>query len=227
MDLDALARDVSDRFLRGDVTSPPFPPYFAHWAARERAEAERAFAKDGGAPEPAANDWPPLESFERVSSWRLGDLDVYLYRIEPTASALLLALRGDELAYAAFAGCRFMGPMIGSETRPPYDLAAMATRTRASGELDLTLSGMHVQGDGPVGVTFEIEAERYTALDDTARTALHAACTPVARDAALLFCGRAGPLVVMFKAPDPPQEGGTRVHYVGLPREALGQFEVP
>ena len=229
LDLDALARDVVDRFMRGDLSGPPLPPYMARWAEHERAESARMQAEYGAetAPDPEAFAWPPFESVGRVAEWHLGDLDVYLYRVEPTASALLLVLRGDALAYTSFAGYRFMGPLHDSETVPPYDLAAMATRARAQAELDFSIVGAHVQRDGPVGIAFEIEPERYTPLNDTERAALHAACVPVASDAALLFCGRSSPLVVVFKAPDPPQTGDVHVDQVGLPREALGQFEAP
>ncbi|HEY0383485.1 MAG TPA: hypothetical protein VGC72_14945, partial [Candidatus Elarobacter sp.] len=118
-----------------------------------------------------------------------------------------------------------MAPAHDSDRFPPYDLAMMATLARAEGELDLPITGMSTAGDEAVHVTFEIDANRYAALDDAARQALHDACTPIARDTALLFCGRRGPLVVAFHAPNPPTVGN--VTHIGTQREAIAQFDVP
>jgi hypothetical protein len=224
MDIDALARDVVDGFARNDFAGPPFPPYFVQRAERVRAQAEDANAQSEAleAPEDA---WPAFESFDQVEHLLIGDLDVYLYRMEPTASALLLVLRGDSLAYTSFAGGRFMMPPRENERFPPFDLAMMATVARAEGELGLPISSMSSGGDEPVQVVFEIEPDRYAALDDGARRALHDACTPIARDTALLFCGRSGPLTIAFHAPDPPAVGN--VQHIGTQREAIAQFDVP
>lgn len=225
MDIDALAREVTDRFMRADLAGPPFPPYFAHYMEHMRAEAERMQAEYPSAEDAQQPDWPPFESFEQDGYERIGDLDVYVYRIEPSASALLLALRGDALAYAAFAGMRFMGPADPNGRFPLYDLAMMATDARARGELDLTLGSLWTQLEGPIQVAFEIEPERYAGLDDDAREALHRACAPVARDAALLFCGRPGPLNVGFVAPEQSQAGG--IHHAGGQRVLIAEFDVP
>jgi hypothetical protein len=225
MDIDALAREVADRFMRGDLAGPPFPPYFAHWMEHARAEAERIHAEYPSADDPPQLDWPPFESFEQDGYERIGDLDVYVYRIDPSASALLLALRGDALAYAAFAGMRFMGPVDPNGRFPLYDLAMMATRARAQGELDVQLSSMSTQHEGPIHVAFEIEPARYAALDDAARETLHRACASIAGDAALLFCGRPGPLRIVFVAPpDPPVDN---VYNIGETGEPIAQFDVP
>ncbi|HEY0380799.1 MAG TPA: hypothetical protein VGC72_01130, partial [Candidatus Elarobacter sp.] len=103
MDIDAVARAVVDGYVRNDFAGPPFPPYFAHWADRTRAQGARD-AADLPESNPAEDAWPAFESFAQVERRPIGDLDVYLYRIEPTASALLLVLRGDSLAYTSFAG---------------------------------------------------------------------------------------------------------------------------
>jgi hypothetical protein len=222
MDVDALAREVADRFMRWDLAGPPFPPYLAHWGERMRAQAERA---TGGVPDDPSEGWPKFESFEQVGYERVGDeLDVYLYRIEPTATALLLVMRGDSLAYTALAGSRFMMPENEHDRFPPFDLSFMAMNARAEGELDVPMAGWSTQNDAPVYITFEIEPERYAELDDAARDALHHACARIARDAALLFCGRPGALVVGFYAPEPPQTGG--VYHVGRQREAIATFDV-
>ena len=186
-----------------------------------RAEAERANAADA-----PAEEWPPIESFERVRYERVGDLDVYLYRIEPTASALLLVLRGDTIAYTSLAGCHFMIPVNQHDVFPPFALGMMATNARAQGELDLPISGMTRQADAPAYVAFEIEPERYAALDGAARNALHRACAPIAADAALLFFGAPGPLVIGFYAPEPPPSDN--VYHVGTPQcDPIATFEVP
>jgi hypothetical protein len=224
MHVDALAREVAGRFMRGDVTGPPFPPYFARWAERMRAHAERALGEYGESESPEL-EWPPFESFERVGERRIGDLDVYVYRIEPTASALLLALRGDALAYTSFAGGRFMGPEFDSDRFPPYDLALMATHARGEGELDLSIASMSTQGEGPVQVAFAIEPERFAALDGAALAALVEKCTPIARDVALLFCGRPGPLTIVYIEPDPPATDNVR--HLGVQRTPLATFEIP
>ena len=184
MDLDALARDLVDHYVRADFASPPFPPYVAHWAEREQARAVAAYGADAGEPDPHV---PAFKSFTEERRWRLGDLDVFLYRIEPTASALLLILRNDVLAYVAFGGGRFMRPPDAHhrDEFPPYDLALMATWTRLEGELDLLPGGIFVSGDDPIRIGFQIEPSRYAMLDGAERTALHGACTPIARDTAL------------------------------------------
>ena len=225
MDVDALAREVADRFVRWDLAGPPLPPYLAHWGECMRAEAERANAAYG-APDAPSEEWPPFESFERVRNERVGDLDVYLYRIEPTASALLLVLRGDTIAYTSLAGSHFMVPQDQYDRFPPFDLGMMATNARAQGELDLPIAGMTRQKEAPAHVAFEIDPERYAGLDDVARDALHRACAPIAADAALLFFGEPSPLVIGFYAPEPSPSDG--VHEVGTPRrEPIATFEIP
>jgi hypothetical protein len=225
MDIDALAREVANRFMRGDLTGPPLPQYLPQWMERMREEAERAYAAHPGTEFPPESEWPPFESFERAGYERIGDLDVYLYRVEPSASALLLVLRGETLAYTTFAGNRFMGPMDSDLRFPPYDLASMATGARAMGELGLTLTGMSTLREGPIHVAFEIEPARYAALEDAARETLHRACALIASDAALLFCGRSGPLHIVFIAPpDPPADN---VYNVGEMRDPIAQFDVP
>ena len=222
MDVDALARVVADRFRTWDLTGPPLPAYLAHWGERMRAQAERANA-DSGTPDVPSEEWPPFESFEQVRYERIGGLDVYLYRVEPGAAALLLVLRDDTLAYTTFAGYHFMIPHGELDRFPPFDLASMATGARAEGELDLPIAGLSVQGDAPVHVGFEIEADRYAGLDETAREALHRACTPIASDAALLFAGRAGPLSIGFYAPRPP--AADNVYQLG-PTRPIALYEV-
>ena len=223
MDVDALAREVANRFLRWDLAGPPLPAYLVHWGERMRAQAEQANA-ESGAPEAPSEQWPAFESSERVRNERIGDLDVYLYRVEPGAAALLLVLRDDTLAYTTFAGYRFMIPPGERDEFPPFDLASMATTARAEGELDLPIAGLSTQVDAPVHVGFEIEPDRYAGLDDTARETLHRACTPIASDAALLFAGRAGPLSIGFYAPRPPPSDN--VYHLG-PAQPIARYDVP
>ena len=121
MNIDNLARDVVDCFVRADFAGPPLPPHFARWAEREQARAIEAYGP--GAAEPPG-DMPALDSFTEQRRWHFGDLDVYLYRIEPTSSALLLVVRGEKLAYVALAGQWFMMPLDELERDvPPNDLA--------------------------------------------------------------------------------------------------------
>jgi hypothetical protein len=207
MDVDALARAVGEGAIRMKFASPPFPPYYPGWMERMRAKMPEEF----DAAEHAAH---PLETFDRTVHERIGDLDVYLYRVEPGAFALLLYLRADALAYVAFVGNWFLMPedvQKGSRF-PPFDLSMMAVGVRADAELGLELGGLGSLGDGPVGVAFEIERARYNSLGDVEREALHAACTPIARDAALLLCGRSAPLTIRFAEPDRGQSSGTDPH---------------
>ena len=225
MDVDALAREVVDRFARWDLAGPPLPPYLAHWGERMRAEAEQANAQPS-TPDDPADAWPRFETFEQAGYERIGDLDAYLYRIEPGACALLLALRRGALAYTSFVGYHFMIPKSEHDRFPPLDLSMMATDARAQGELDLRISGMSRQGDAPAYVAFEIEPERYAELDGTAREALHHTCAAIAADAALLFFGQPAPLVIGFYAPEPSPSDG--VYHVGMPqRVPIATYEVP
>jgi len=78
MDVDALAREVAEGTMRLEFESPPFPPYFPSWMERMRAKMPREF-------EETARAAHRLDTFDRVAHERLGDLDVYLYRVEPGA----------------------------------------------------------------------------------------------------------------------------------------------
>ncbi len=224
MDLDAVARDVVDHYARADFSSPPFPPFYGHWAEREQARAVQAYGAGADDPDP---NWPVFETFTEERRWRLGDLDAHLYRIEPTASAMLLVLRGDALAYVSFAGGWFMIPQerFARDEFPPYDLGMMATWARVEGELEMLPGGVVASGDGPVHVGFQIEPSRYAALDDAEREALHQRCIPIARDVALLVCGRPGPLAIALGPPDRADEDGTM--QVNGRKEAIATFEAP
>ncbi|MDB5072450.1 MAG: hypothetical protein JWM87_3561 [Candidatus Eremiobacteraeota bacterium] len=196
MDVDALARELAEAIVRFEFASPPFPPHVPAWVERVRTDMPEEF-------EAARDAFPALRTYDRTVHERVGDFDVYLYRVEPGAFALLLFLRGTVLEYIAFAGSWFMLPehvRKGSHF-PPFDLTMMAVGARAEAELDLQLGGLGTQGDGPVGVGFEIERARYESLDEAAREALHQACAPIARDAALLVCGRSSPVTVRFVEP--------------------------
>jgi hypothetical protein len=85
--------------------------------------------------------------------------------------------------------------------------------------------GVVVAGNDPVRVGFQIDPSRYAALDDAQRDDLHHRCTPIARDVALLFCGRSGPLSIALAPPDPPDPTDQTGH--GVPRQPLATFEVP
>ena len=201
-----LARQVMDCFVRADVAGPPLPPYFARWAEREQARATAACGSDAGTP---PGTMPEFDSFTEQRHWRLGDLDAHLYRVEPTAAAILLVLRGDALAYAAVAGQWFTLPFDRHDRDdvPPNDLTMMCIWHRVEGELDMIPGGIVAVRDQPVHVGFQLERGRYDALDDAQRNELHRACTPIARDAALLFCGWSGPLVITLQSPDPRELG--------------------
>ena len=223
MDIDKLAREVVDCIVRADFASPPLPPYFARWAEREQARAIEAYGARAAEP---PGDVPEIDSFTEQRRWRLGDLDAYLYRVEPTSSALLLVVRGEALAYVAFAGGQFMIPRDQHEREefPPNDLAVMCIWHRVEGELDMMPGGIVAVRDQPVHVGFQLEASRYAALDNAQREALHQACAPIARDAALLFCGWSGPLVITLQGPDPREHG---LHDAELPPQMIVRFEVP
>jgi len=224
MDLDALARDVAEHYVRMDFASPPFPSYYRRWAEREQARAVEAYGATGA----DSDSTPPVfNTFTEERRWRVGDLDAFLYRIEPTASGLLLVLRREALAYVAIAGGWFMHPPHehGHDGLPPYDLGMMATWARTEGELDMLPGGVVVSGDGPVHVGFQIEPSRYAALDDAEREALHQRSIPIARDVALLFCGRSGPLAIALGPPDRADATGTM--QVNERREAIATFEAP
>ena len=196
MDVDALARELAEAIVRFEVASPPFPPHMPAWVERMRTDMP-------GEIEAARDAAPALETYVREEHERVGDFDVYLYRVEPGAFALLLFLCDDALAYVAFAGSWFLMPEEVRKTVrfPPFDLTLMAVGTRADAELGLQLVGLGTQGDGQVGVAFEIERARYESLDEPAREALHQGCAPIARDAALFFCGRSSPLRIRFVEP--------------------------
>ena len=223
MDIDKLARDVVDCFVRADYAGPPLPPHFAKWAERERARAIEAYGPSAGEP-PA--DVPAFDSFAEQRRWRLGDLDAYLYRVEPTSSALLLVVRDETLAYVALAGQWFMMPLDRHERDevPPNDLAMMCIWHRVEGELDMMPGGIVAVRDEPVHVGFQLEPSRYAALDDEGRDALRKSCIPMARDAALLFSGWSGPLVVTLQGPDPRMHGGGREEPAP---EMIASFDVP
>jgi hypothetical protein len=220
MDIAALARDLTDRYARADFASPPFPPYYRRWAECERARAVEAYGAGAGDPDPNP---PAFVSFTEARRWRLGQLDAYLYRIEPTASALLLVLHGDVLAYVALAGGWFMYPPNERIADvPPSDLGMMAIWARVEGELDMLPGGAVVVGDAPVHVGFQIEPSRYAALGDEERDALHVRCIPAARDVALLFCGRSGPLLITLSSRERDDAHGADER-----RHALVTFEAP
>jgi hypothetical protein len=223
MDIDTLAREVVDCFVRADFAGPPLPPYFARWAEREQARAIAAYGADAGKP---PGDMPEFDSFTEQRQWHLGDLEAHLYRVEPTATALLLVLRGEALAYVAVAGQWFMMRLDRHERDevPPNDLAMMCIWHRVEGELDMMLGGIVAVRDEPVHVGFQLEPSRYAALDDVQRDELHQACMPIARDAALLFCGRSGPLVITLQSPDPRELGR---HDAEPAPEMIVSFDVP
>jgi hypothetical protein len=223
MDVDELAREVVDCFVRADFAAPQLPPYFAGWAEREQARAIAAYGPDAGEP---PQDIPEFDSFTEQRRWRLGDLDVFLYRVEPTSSAVLLVLRGDALAYAAVAGQWFMMPFERHERDevPPNDLAMMCIWHRVEGELDLMLGGIVAVRDEPVHVAFQLEPSRYAALDDARRDDLRAACVPIARDAALLFCAWPRPLAITLQGPDPREHGTGGAE---PPPQMIVRFDVP
>ena len=222
MNIDKLARDVVDCFVRADFASPPLPPYFARWAEREQARAIEAYGP--GADEPPG-DVPVFTSFTEQRRWNFGDLDAYLYRIEPTSSALLLVVRDEKLAYVALAGQWFMMPLEPNDREvPPNDLAMMCIWHRVEGELDMMPGGFVAVRGEPVHVGFELEPSRYAALDDAERDALRNACIPIARDAAALFCGWSGPIVVTLQGPD-PREGDT--DSAQAPGHLIVRFDAP
>jgi hypothetical protein len=101
----------------------------------------------------------------------------------------------------------------------------MATWTRVEGELDMLPGGIVVVGGDPIHVGFQIEPSRYAELDDAERAALHLACAPIARDTALLFCGRPGPLVISLGPTDRMDSSGV-VHSRDS-RHPIATFEVP
>jgi hypothetical protein len=223
MDIDALARQVVTQFARADLASPPLPPYLARWAEREQARAVEAYGSAAAEPPPDVQHFDSVTEHQR---WRLGDLDARLYRIEPTASALLLVVRGETLAYVAFAGQWFMLPdgVRDQDQFPPHDLATMAIWYRIEGELDLMPGGILAVRDQPVHVGFQMQPSRYAALDDAQRVALHAACILIARDAALLFCGWSGQIVVTLAGPDPREH---RAGQAEPPHQTIATFDVP
>jgi hypothetical protein len=221
MDVDALAREIADRLYRGDLAAPPFPAHYARWV-----EVMDARARAAGVVRPP--DAAPVElavgSVARVDIGRNGDLDSFLYRVEPGAAALLLVLRADELAYVAMAGNWFVLPEDSrSGTFPPFDLAGMALCARAEGELDIVPGGWAALRDGsPVSVSFELARTRYDALGAEARSALHDACIPLARDTALLGVGRPGPLHIILIEPDGPGAAPQNA-----PERLIAEFEAP
>jgi hypothetical protein len=222
MDVDALAREIADRLYQGDFAVPPFPAYFPRWL-----ESMRARAHELGVTEPSGHE-EPVASITRVDIGRSEDLDSYLYRVEPGAVALLLVIRGATLAYLASAGAWFNDPgALQGPNFPPYDLAALAIWARAEGELGLVPAGQVALHDGgPVHVSFELDRARYESLDAEARAALHDACVPVARDSALLFCGRSSPLAIAFGEPDEPDDVATGTRRPGRER-LIAEFSVP
>jgi hypothetical protein len=222
MNIDELARDVVDCFVRADFSGPPLPPYFARWAEREHARAIEAYGP--GADEPPG-DAPVFTSFTEQRRWNLGDLDAYLYRIEPTSSAVLLVVRDEKLAYVALAGQWFMMPLDAHEREvPPNDLAMMCIWHRLEGELDMMPGGIVAVRGEPVHVGFQLEPSRYAALDRAERSSFHNACVPIARDAAVLSCGWSGPLVITLQGPD-PRERVTNGN--DPPPQFIARFDVP
>jgi hypothetical protein len=224
MDVDALAREIADRLARHDLAVPPFPAYFPRWRECMEARAHAAGARH--ADEGAAQ--APVASVTRVDIGRNEDLDSYLYRVEPGAAALLLIVRGETLAYVASAGGWFdrpdemRGPMF-----PPLDLSMMAIWARAEGELGLVPGGqIALNAGGPIHVGFELDRARYESLGNDARAALQDACIPVARDSALLFSGRSGPLAIAFGEPDTPDDVATGMTRPGRER-LIAEFDVP
>jgi hypothetical protein len=222
MDVDALACEIADRLQRCDLAVPPFPAYFPRWMERSRVQAREAGVPDQ--PDDRREDLP-VASVSRADIGRSGDLDSYLYRVEPGEAALLLVMRGESLAYVASAGRWFDLPdQLPSGPFPPYDLATMAVWARSEGELDLMPGGQYaLHAGGPVHVGFALGRARYESLDDAARTALHDACIPIARDSALLFCARSGPLQIVLHEPDTPQEIETGTRRPG-PERLIAEF---
>jgi hypothetical protein len=188
--------------------------------ARAHAAGVHTASDDEAAPASVA-------TVTRVDIGRNADLDSYLYRIEPGAGALLLIVRDGALAYVASTGGWFdlpdemRGPMF-----PPPDLSMMAIWARAEGELGLVPGGqVWPRAGGPVHVGFELDRARYESLGSDARAALHDACIPVARDSALLFAGRSGPLAIAFGEPGAADEAAA-----GAARardRLIAEFDVP
>jgi hypothetical protein len=217
MEIDALARAVLDGYASGDFSAPPFPPHAAPWAERQRRDAEAESAKLPPEQRAAAEAGAALPAFESVTAVDIGkldDLEIHLYRAEPGAVALLLVVRDGALAYTSLAGNWFAMPEeLRSADFPPHALASMATGARALGELDVQFTSMSSAGNEPISVEYEIERARYDALDAVAREDLHRALTPIARDTALLFLHRNGPLRVGFVEPhayEPDEPRGRR-----------------
>lgn len=183
MEPDTLARRIGELLTRGDLSSPPFPAYFARAAASAQA-ASAEEAEGDRSVTPFA-----IESLHRVEERRCGEIELFVYRLEPGASALLIGLRGDAVEYVSLLGGLFSQAALeahGGVVCPLSSLVAFALAARARGETDARYAGIHRASGGPTYVNFEMERARYETLSPEERAELHRSCARIARDASLL-----------------------------------------
>ena len=207
VDVDALARDLAQRFLGYDIVAPPFPAYYAAWAKRDLAQIppdQRTALRA---------DALPIESVEQMEHRVAGDLDAYLYRAEPGGSALLLGVRSERIAYVAFCAGLY------SVVEPYQDytfaqLAMFALTVRAEAD-NVRFSGVWGGGGEATRVNVDVERAWYEALDEPGLRALYARCETIARDAALLLGdgSAAAPVLAFYE----PQTGAEITMGAGRP----------
>jgi hypothetical protein len=196
VDVDALARDLVEGFMRFDIVAPPFPAYYAAWAERDFGEIppdQRAALRA---------DAPPIDSLQRMEHRVAGDLEAFVYRAEPDSSALFLAVRSEEVAYLAFAAGLYAVPQPhrGFTFR---QLAMFAVSVRAE-TVGVRFSGLSGGGGEAARVNIDVDRAGYEALDEPGRRALYARCEPIARDVGLLLGdGSAVAPILAFYEPAP------------------------